>query len=270
VEAQAESNDVVRLDMKTIRETPRETERIARLFELLPASGALALDVGARDGHMSLMLAHRFDRVVALDLNSVPIDHPKVECVQGDAAALDYPDGHFDAVVCAEVLEHIAEPHLSRVCRELARVTGGSLVIGVPYRQDLRVGCTTCGHCGATNPPWGHVNSFDEAKLSSLFEGMRATRIDQVGRTRLVTNPLSVGLLHFAGNPYGTYVQDEPCLSCGQLLVRPPPRNFAQKVATKLATWGTDLQEVLTAERSSWLHVCFEQKAPGRSSPAAG
>jgi protein-L-isoaspartate O-methyltransferase len=269
VQAQADSNQVVRLDMKTIRETPRETERIARLFELVPAHGERALDVGARDGHMSVMLAHRFDRVVALDLNSVPIDHPKVECVQGDAAALDYPDGHFDAVVCAEVLEHIPEPHLSRVCRELARVTGGCLVIGVPYRQDLRVGCTTCGHCGATNPPWGHVNSFDEARLSSLFGGLAAARIDHVGRTRMATNPVSARLLHFAANPYGTYVQDEPCLSCGQTLVMPPARSFAQKVATKLATWGTDLQALVTPERSAWLHVRFEKKASDGSAHLA-
>jgi SAM-dependent methyltransferase len=263
VSARPEPNPIVRLDMKTIRETSRETQRIAQLFELVPSRGSLALDVGARDGHLSLVLAERFDRVVAVDLNSVPIDHPKVECLQADAAALDYPDGYFDTVLCAEVLEHIPQPHLTRVCRELARVTGNCLVVGVPYRQDLRLGQTTCGHCRAINPPWGHINSFDEAALSALFSGLRVARVDHAGRTREVTNAMSARLLRFADNPYGTYVQDEPCINCGQLLIRPPPRNLTQKVATKAAMWGMALQSRLAAERGAWLHMRFEKAAAG-------
>ncbi len=41
------------------------------------------------------------------------IDHPRVEAVQGDVTALQFADNEFDAILCAEVLEHIPEPGLT-------------------------------------------------------------------------------------------------------------------------------------------------------------
>jgi hypothetical protein len=133
------------------------------------------------------------------------------------------------------------------------------VVIGVPYRQDLRVARTTCRHCGATNPPWGHANSFDESKLRGLMSGLAPAQIDFVGRTRAATNVLSSRLLQFAGNPYGTYHQDEPCLYCEQPLLLPPPRTLTQKIATKLATWGNDVQGLFTPWQSNWIHMRFDK-----------
>ena len=51
----------------------------------------------------------------------------------------------------------------------ISRVARHAIVVGVPYRQDLRVGRTTCAACRGTNPPWGHVNSFDENRLKQHF-----------------------------------------------------------------------------------------------------
>jgi hypothetical protein len=122
-------------------------------------------DIGAREGCFSRLLADRIDEVVTLDLEMPRIEHDRVRCVAGDATALQFDDGSFDAVLCAEVLEHIPPPGLQRACEEIARVTCGIAVIGVPFRQDTRVGRTTCAQCGRPNPPWGHVNEFDEPRL---------------------------------------------------------------------------------------------------------
>lgn len=156
-------------DLSTYRSSPAEQERIADLFALLPSSGALALDIGARDGFLAMKLAERFDEVVALDLDKPEIDHPDIEPVQGNVTDLEFAENQFDAILCAEVLEHIPEHLLARACHEIARVARNKVVVGVPYRQDLRCGRTTCNICGRTNPPWGHVNSFDEDRLRSLF-----------------------------------------------------------------------------------------------------
>jgi len=246
-------------ELRAYRAHPREIERVSRLFDLMDRSGPTALDVGARDGHLSLQLAERFERVVALDLNLPHIEHPRVDCVQGDAAQLSFGDRSFHTVVCAEVLEHIPPALLPRVCREIARVAARHVVIGVPFKQDLRVDCCTCGSCGAINPPWGHVNSFDLQRLVDLMDGMVPAKVDYVGSTRAATNAMSAGLLRYAGNPYGTYEQDEPCVHCGQRLLPPAERNLAQKVATKLAHWGTTLQTALTPQRANWIHVLFER-----------
>jgi hypothetical protein len=70
---------------------------------------------------------------------------------------LGFADDFFDFVLCAEVLEHIPTASLSRACSELGRVSKHYVLIGVPYRQDIRVGRTTCWSCRKKNPPWGHI-----------------------------------------------------------------------------------------------------------------
>jgi len=255
-------------DLPAYRAHEREQRRVADLFGLIPGSGATALDVGARDGYLSRMLAKRFDQVVALDLTPPSIAHPRIVCVQADVTALPFGDDHFDVVLCAEVLEHVAPAGLARACRELARVARRSIVIGVPYRQDLRFGRTTCQGCGRPNPPWGHVNAFDEQRLQRLFTPLPVGSLSYVGATREATNAWSAALMDFAGNPYGTYEQLEPCIHCGAALARPARRTFLQKVATKIAFALTRIQRGVAPERANWVHVRFDKQVP--PSPPTG
>ncbi|MDT8363399.1 MAG: class I SAM-dependent methyltransferase [Nitrosomonas sp.] len=247
-------------DLEVYRASEREQMRTADLFRLMPARGVgLALDVGARDGHFSRLMTQRFDKVVALDLVKPDFQIQGVDCVAGDATALAFPDAHFDFVLCAEVLEHIPPQKLATACRELARVCRGQLLIGVPDRQDLRVSRTTCQVCGRSNPPWGHVNSFDDRRLRVLFEGCAVREVSRVGVTNETTNALSAWLMDLAGNPYGTYGQEEPCVHCGAALGRPAPRALPQKLLTKLAFWIRSATAPLTKPRANWVHVLFSK-----------
>lgn len=243
------------MDLSDYRQTGAEQARIANLFDLIPPRGRRALDVGARDGYLSKRLAERFESVVALDLEKPEIDDPRVEAVKGDASRLPYDDDTFDVVLCSEVLEHIPSPTLEAVCAELVRVASAAVVIGVPYAQDLRCGETTCHGCGTHNPPWGHVNSFDEARLRGLFDAARWQRSSFAWRSKSRTNPLSAALLRYAGNPFGTYMQEEPCVHCGQALGSPPPRSLPQKLATRGAFVLNQLQRRTQAVRPMWIHV---------------
>src|SRR6476660_211104 len=132
------------MDLIKYRASPLEKLRTADLLNLVPPSGRTALDIGARDGHFSVLLAQRFEKVIALDLTQPAIQHPRVDCVQGNAAQLNFPDKSIDFVFCAEVLEHIPSPVLPIVCQEIRRVAKQQILIGVPYKQDTRVGRTTC------------------------------------------------------------------------------------------------------------------------------
>ena len=248
------------LDLTQYRSSDSEVLRSSDLMRLVPQSGHSALDVGARDGYFSKLLADRYDRVTALDLEMPAITHRNVECVQGDITNLDFRDDSLDLVFCTEVLEHISPRLLGKACAELSRVSRDYVLIGVPYKQDTRVGRTTCASCGAKNPPWGHVNIFDESRLTALFPDLSVRQISFVGETAVRTNLLSTWLMDLAGNPYGTYQQEEPCVHCGSRL-RPPDddRTILERVSTRFATYLTAVQRPFTRTHGIWIHILFQK-----------
>lgn len=249
------------MSLHEYRAAPAEKSRTEDLLRLSPQSGGTALDIGARDGHFSLLFAERFANVIALDLAQPTIDHPKVTCVKGNAADMQFEAASMDFVFCAEVLEHIPPHLLQDTCKEIQRVSRGKILIGVPYKQDTRVGRTTCYSCGAKNPPWGHVNSFDEARLAALFSDCVVEEISFVGSTTEQTNEISARLLDWAGNPFGTYTQDESCIRCDAPLVPPPERSLGQKVLTKLGYWARKPSTLLASPRGNWIHVLFSKRS---------
>lgn len=178
----------------------------------------------------------------------------------GDVTSLQFPDGSFDCALCTEVLEHI--PALEQACRELVRVTRHEILIGVPFRQDTRVGRTTCRQCGKVNPPWAHVNTFDEQRLRRLFPGVAMQAKSFVGTNHEATNPVSTMLMDMAGNPWGTYDQDEPCIHCGAALVAPNGRSGLSRIYSAAAIRLDRLQSTFAKPHPNWIHVVFSKSAP--------
>lgn len=248
------------MDLTAYRGSPLERRRTADLLALVPPRARTVLDVGARDGFFSTLFADQGREVTALDLERPAIDDARIRCVAGDASALEFADASFDLVFCAEVLEHVPTRLLEKACHELARVSARHLLIGVPYRQDLRYGRTTCGACGKPNPPWGHVNRFDLPRLEALFAGCTVANQSFVGSTHEITNSVSSFLMDLAGNPWGTYSQDEPCVHCGQPIGQPRQRNLLQKAFTKAAFVLTGVQQRMQPPHANWVHLLFEKK----------
>ncbi|WP_165986976.1 class I SAM-dependent methyltransferase [Streptomyces sp. YIM 98790] len=116
-------------------------------FPLAP--GDRVLDLGCGGGRHAFECYRRGARVVALDRNAEEIAEvaqwfaamaeageappgASAEAVVGDALALPYPDGHFDAVILSEVMEHV--PDDKGLIAEAARVLrpGGRIAVTVP------------------------------------------------------------------------------------------------------------------------------------------
>jgi 2-polyprenyl-3-methyl-5-hydroxy-6-metoxy-1,4-benzoquinol methylase len=78
------------MDVSTIskldkyRSSPSETESVEDFFLLLAPTGRYALDIAARDCHLSRIMAERFKRVFALDLDRPEIEHACIEPVEGN------------------------------------------------------------------------------------------------------------------------------------------------------------------------------------------
>ena len=248
------------VDYVKYRESPLERERVRDLLSVLPRGRSTVLDIGCRDGYLERLLVERFDWVTALDLARPEIDHSRVIPVQGDVTDLRFADNSFDVVCCLEVLEHIPPARLRKACTEIARVARHEAVIGVPYRQDLRIGRTTCRRCGAKNPPWAHVNQFDERRLRDLFAGMECAGFTYVGESRNKTNRLAALLMDWGGNPWGSYNQEEPCIRCGAALEAPSRRSTAGRACAAAAARINRAHARLAKPSAIWIHAVFRKK----------
>jgi SAM-dependent methyltransferase len=147
----------------------------------LPAAARI-LDLGCGAGRHAFELYRRGARVVAVDWSAsevvgvrdmfdamreageVPAE-ARAGVARSDALHLPFPDAVFDAVVAAEVLEHIADD--TRAIAELARVVkpGGTIVVTVPRWWPERV-------CWALSTAYhqvegGHVRIYRRRDLLS-------------------------------------------------------------------------------------------------------
>ncbi len=111
-------------------------------------AGDRLLDLGCGAGRHAFEAARRGADVVAFDLDAAELkeaaatfeamrvqgelDGPMGEAVNGSALSLPFPDGAFDRVIAAEVLEHI--PQDTTALGELVRVLrpGGRIAVTVP------------------------------------------------------------------------------------------------------------------------------------------
>ncbi len=115
--------------------------RWGRALRLLPPPPARVLDCGCAFGHMTRQLARRYE-TAGIDLDPGYVARarrrvPGADIRLGPADALPWPEAHFDAAVCLDVLEHCPDPRAA--VAELARVVrpGGTLVVSVPHRGVL-------------------------------------------------------------------------------------------------------------------------------------
>jgi hypothetical protein len=94
---------------------------------------------------------------------------------------------------------------------------------------------------------------------------MRVVRKSFVGSTEDQTNALSSALLDYAGNPFGTYQQDESCVHCGSAIGTPMVRSTLQKVATKLAYAVCRAQSPFVKPHPQWIHLLLEKPSIPKS-----
>ena len=89
----------------------------------------------------------------------------------GSLQSIPFDAEAFDAVVVSEVLEHLPDGALDAALGEIRRVLlrGGFIIGTVPARENLIEQLAVCPHCGEKFHRWGHLQSFDEARMRALL-----------------------------------------------------------------------------------------------------
>jgi SAM-dependent methyltransferase len=111
---------------------------------LVPPDCRRVLEVGCGEGRLGALLKRRGCRVAGLELVPEAAERARErldEVATADVEADGFPfsPGSFDAVIFADVLEHLVDPW--RVLREAAAllVPGGAVVASIPNVQNLDV-----------------------------------------------------------------------------------------------------------------------------------
>lgn len=143
--------------------------------------GERLLDLGCGAGRHAFEGLRQGARVTAFDLDPIELkeaartmdgmvaegllyEMAQGSCARGDALRLPFPDGSFDRVIAAEVLEHIPADREAMI--ELARVVrpGGTIAVTVPRWFPERI-------CWALSDEYhgvegGHVRIYRAGELS--------------------------------------------------------------------------------------------------------
>jgi SAM-dependent methyltransferase len=147
--------------------------------------GHRMLDMGCGGGRHAFAAMRRGAVVIALDYDAAELKDVRAVIggmteagelpspapggqVNGDALVLPFPDGAFDRVIAAEVLEHIWADE--RAIGELVRVVrpGGRLAVTVPTRFPERVCWALDRHYHDT--PGGHIRIYRQGDLEAKLE----------------------------------------------------------------------------------------------------
>lgn len=141
--------DVYQDEILLLRDLPSRfpRNRWEALVYLAP-EGRRVLEIGFGNGIVLYNLRDRFEEIYGVEFSRVRCSklttelHDKgvpADCVVGNVEeGLDFPDGFFDVILWADVIEHVVDlwKAMAEVCRLLA--PGGTLVTTTPNIAEIR------------------------------------------------------------------------------------------------------------------------------------
>lgn len=171
------------------------------------------LEIGAGPGSITRVLTGQGNRVTALEVDdsALPLLRPHCErVIAADLNRAGWPDAfgseRFDAVVAADVLEHLTDPWSTVGRARTLLAPGGSLVVSVPHASHACVVACLLDE-NVRYGDWGlldrtHIRFFGLRNVEAMFreQQMKIVRAEFVVRAPGETELAA----HFAALPWST------------------------------------------------------------------
>lgn len=159
-----------------LRRTPWTELRLAAVESLVePSPGERVLDLGCAAGAITHFLSGFGCDVTGVDAEEAAIARarelfPDLSFVEADVAALPFPDGSFDKLVAADLVEHLDDQTFARLLAESYRVlaAGGTLSLYTPNPKHLIERLKAHDLVIARNPT--HIGLRDARTLRAALE----------------------------------------------------------------------------------------------------
>ncbi len=154
-----------------------------QIVKRIPPAPAVVLDMGCGNGWLSSrLLPMEGYRIISCDVSTT---NPKRAIEKfpserhvglvADAYYLPFKEGSLDAIVAAEIIEHVPDPVGFVASLYRAIKPGGRVIITTPYAQ--QVPYSMCVHCDRPTPHDAHIHSFHEENVDRLCpQGAVATQ----------------------------------------------------------------------------------------------
>ncbi len=188
---------------EAVEADPLTPRRLAFFGRHVPP-GASVLDAGCGSGRTTASLRARGYRAFGIELAIEALRKTVAGKLPAALCAVDAPlpfrDSTFDAIYCAEVLEHLIDP--AAAIRELRRVLrpGGRIVASVPYHGLVKnIAVALHGFETHFDPRGQHVRFFTRKTFRRLFddERLRTLSVKGIGRVW----PIYMDMLLLAEKP---------------------------------------------------------------------
>ncbi len=152
-------------------------------FDRYVTPPARILDAGCGLGRYTIPLAMREYEVMGVDISSFAITeldnvrlrrNMQMGLAAADVCHLPFRDNTFDAVVAFGVLQHLLEEERRAVPLEFARVLvpGGTLIIEVLGREDMRIGGREVEPATFLRSTGSVYHYFDPDEIKDIFSGL--------------------------------------------------------------------------------------------------
>lgn len=162
-----ERNGVTKHDERRLREY---------IISKVPKNVKTILDVGCGSAWVAKYFLPKNIKVISFDISQVNPTKAikyfprKIHFgLTGDVFHLPLKSNSIDCIIASEIIEHVVNPDL--FIKELFKILkpGGKLIVTTPYKEKIQY--NLCIHCNKKTPANAHIHSFDETKLSSLYNG---------------------------------------------------------------------------------------------------